>query len=128
MRVIFFWKCWKFDLDLKNVKIISQKVFCFSDKCVWIRCIKMSLLRREYLSWAVNVLTNSLKTLRVTKSDFFQLNYLHIGQWLWQRCCRWGWISVSVRLPCCLSRDPLKQDFLDIYLTTCLSVRHFGNT
>ena len=34
----------------------------------------------EYLSYAVNVLTNSLKILNITKRDFFQLNYLESDQ------------------------------------------------
>ena len=34
------------------------------------------LLRREYLSSAVNLLTNTYKALRLTKTDFFRLNYL----------------------------------------------------
>ena len=38
----------------------------------------MSLLKRESLSSAVNVLTNPVNTLDVTKSDFFQLNYLKL--------------------------------------------------
>ena len=41
---------------------------------------KLSLLRREYLLSAVNVLINSLKILQRTKRDFFQLNYLHSDQ------------------------------------------------
>ena len=55
---------------------IHQKAFCFWDNCVGIGCVKLSLLRREYLSSAVNVLTNSYKALRLTKTDFFRLNYL----------------------------------------------------
>ena len=47
-----------------------RKSFLFGDNCVRIGCVKLSLLRREYLSSAVNVLTNS------TKTDFFRLNYL----------------------------------------------------
>ena len=39
-------------------------------------CFKLSLLRREYLSSAVNVLTSSYKALHLTKTDFFRLNYL----------------------------------------------------
>ena len=40
-------------------------------------CINLPLLRGEYLSSAVNVLTNSLKIFHVSKRDSFQLNYLH---------------------------------------------------
>ena len=36
--------------------------------------------------------------------------------------------SVLAHLPCCLSRDPLKRDFLDIFLTTSFDIRNFGNT
>ena len=33
-------------------------------------------LRREYLSSAVNVLTNTYKALHLTKTDFLRLNFL----------------------------------------------------
>ena len=38
----------------------------------------MCIMRREYLSSEVNVLTNSLKISDVTKADFFQLNLSRI--------------------------------------------------
>ena len=53
-----------------------RKSFLFGDNCVRIGCFKLSLLSREYLSSAVNVLTNSYKALRLTKTDFLRLNYL----------------------------------------------------
>ena len=42
--------------------------------------VKLSLLRRECFSSAVNVLTNSYKALRLSKTDFFRLNYLQNDQ------------------------------------------------
>ena len=51
-------------------KKIEQKLFCFWNKCIWIVCIDLSPLRREYLSSAVNVLTKSLKTFHETKKYF----------------------------------------------------------
>ena len=129
MRVIlFFWICWKFDVDFKNAQKNSEKFFCFCDKCLWIVCIGSFHLRREYLSSAVNELTKSLKTLHVTTRDFFQLNYFHIDQRIWYRSSRWDWISVSTRLPCCLSMGHLKREFLDIYLSTFFGARNFRNT
>ena len=53
-----------------------RKSFLFGDNYVQIGCVKLFLLRREYLSSAVNVLTNSYKALHLTKTDFFRLNYL----------------------------------------------------
>ena len=53
-----------------------EKAFRFCDNSVRIGCIKLSLLRREYLSSALNVLTTSYEALHLTKTDFFRLNYL----------------------------------------------------
>ena len=51
-----------------------EKVFCFKDKDVWTSCVKVCILRQEYMYSAVNVLTNSPNILDLTKADFFQLN------------------------------------------------------
>ena len=45
-------------------------MFCFWDKSIWIVFIHLSLLLREYLSLAVNVLQKGLKNFHVSKSDF----------------------------------------------------------
>ena len=73
-RSSFFWKCSKFNVDFENGRKNPEKAFCFWDNGVRIGCVKLSLLRREYLSSAVNVLTNSYKALCLTKTDFFGLN------------------------------------------------------
>ena len=39
----------------------GEKVFGFWDNCIWKCCNKLPLLRREYLSSAVNGLTNRIK-------------------------------------------------------------------
>ena len=70
MRVRFFRKCSKLNVDLKNWETNSEEMFCFWDKGIWIVCIELSLLRREYLSSVVNVLTKSFKTFHVTKNNF----------------------------------------------------------
>ena len=63
----FFSKFWELNLYFKKGKNESQKVFRFIVNYISIGCIKMSLLRREYLSSAVNVLTNISKILHITK-------------------------------------------------------------
>ena len=42
-------------------------------------------------------------------------------------CCRSDSNSVSTYLLCCLSKGPLKDDFLDIYLTTFFGALNFRN-
>ena len=45
--------------------------------------LNKSLLRREYLSLAVNMFTNILKTFHIIKRDSYQRNCLHSDQYLW---------------------------------------------
>ena len=51
-----------------------EKVFYFKDNGVWTCCVKVCILRPEYMYSAVNMLTNSPNILDLTKKDFFQLN------------------------------------------------------
>ena len=62
---------------------IEKNLFCFWNKFVPIGYVKLSLLRREYWSSAVNVLTNTYKALHLTKKDFFRLNYLQNDHKIW---------------------------------------------
>ena len=83
IMVIFFPKCLKLNIDFKYVKNRWEPICCFWDSCIWIGWVKLSLLRREYLSSAVNMLINSLTVLHITKRTFFQLNFLHSDQKIW---------------------------------------------
>ena len=76
-RSSFLWKCSKFHVDFENARKISEKAFPFWDNCFRTGWVKYSLLRREYWSSAVNVLTNTYKALHLIKTNFFRLNYLH---------------------------------------------------
>ena len=57
-----------------------EKVFYFKDNGVWPCCVKVCILRPEYMYSAVNVLTNSPNILDLTKTDFFQLNLSQIHE------------------------------------------------
>ena len=80
MRVIFFLKVFKIFFAFQKGRKSWEIFFCLWDNSVWIGCVKLSLLRREYLLSAVNALTNSLETLHITKRDFFELNCLFSDQ------------------------------------------------
>ena len=54
----------------KTQKKLQKKMSCFWDKSIWIVSIHLSLLLREYLSLAVNVLRKGVKNFHVSKSDF----------------------------------------------------------
>ena len=89
----FSWKYSKFNVDLKNGEKNWEQVFCFWDNFIGIGCFKLSLLRREYLSWAINVLTKSLKTLHMIKRDFYNSialkvvnNLLKLMSFRFQQC------------------------------------------
>ena len=77
MRVIFFSNFFlKFGLDSIIQAKNSEKVFFFLYNCIWIGCQYLPLLRGEYLSLAVNMLTNNPKILVFTKRAIFQLSVL----------------------------------------------------
>ena len=64
----------------------------------------------------------------ITKTDFFELNFLHSDQEIWQKGCHSDFSTVWSHLPCCLSKGLLKRDFFDIYPTRFFAIRNFGNT
>ena len=68
---MIFWECSKFNLYFENAERNWGNAFCFWDYCIWIGCSELSLLRREYLSPAINMLTNILKTLHITQTNIF---------------------------------------------------------
>ena len=98
IRVIFCFKIFKFNLDFKNE---AKK---------WIKVFVSEIIASEL------VLLNCLS--HVNKRELFQLNWLGRDQWRWKKCCDADFNSAWPRLPCCLWKCPLKQDFLDAYLTT----------
>ena len=114
----FSWKRSKFEIHFKNAAKNWEKVFCFSDNCIWIGIVILSLWRTRYFSSAANVLRSSRKILHVNRRDFSQLNFLGIDWWIWSRCCDADFKSAWARLPCCLSNCLLKRHFLNIYLIT----------
>ena len=120
MRVIFFEKCLKLNLDFQNPAKNWEKVLCFWDNCIRTGIVKLFLLRTRFFSSAANAFTRSPKILLVNKRDFFQVNWLGSNQSIWQRHCHADFICPWVRFSCCFSKSRLKQDFLDIYLTTLL--------
>ena len=63
-----------------NAEKNSEKVFSFPDNCIWIGSVKLSLLKREYLSSALSLLIKSLEILHVTNRDFLQDNFLNSDQ------------------------------------------------
>ena len=79
----FFSKYSKFKQDFKIAARNWEKVFCFSDNCIWSGTVKLTLLRTGYFSSAANVLTCNPKSLHVNKRDFFQLNFLGSDRWIW---------------------------------------------
>ena len=40
----FFSKCYKFEVYFRNLKRNWENNFCFGDNCIWIGCVKYSLL------------------------------------------------------------------------------------
>ena len=98
----------------KNVR----NFFSFLDNCIWIGSVNLSHLRTGYFSSAANVLTSSPKIFHLNKRELFKLNFPERVPLIWSMCCDVDFKSAWAGLPCCLSKNSLKRDILDIYLTT----------
>ena len=82
VRVIFFSKCSKLNLDFKTSAKNEESFFCIWDICICIGIVKLSLLRAGYFSSDATVLTSCPKIFRFNKKDFFQLNWLSSDHWI----------------------------------------------
>ena len=63
-------------MQKKNQKIF----FFFRENSISIGCVKLSLLRREYLPSALSVTGNSLDILHITNRKFLKVTCLHSDQ------------------------------------------------
>ena len=70
MRVNFFWKCLKLNLNLENAKKKFRNCFWLWDNFILKCCYKFSLIRSEYLLSALNASRNSPKILDISQRDF----------------------------------------------------------
>ena len=68
MRLIFFSKCSKFNVNSKNGTELQQNVFGFLDDSIGIGSGKFSLFLGEYSYSAIKVLTGSPKISDLTKN------------------------------------------------------------
>ena len=76
-------------------KKLFLKNYGFWENCIWIDFVKHSLLRREYLSLGVNMLTNSFKIWDTTEKEFFELKFFQNDRKIWKNYCREDFSSVS---------------------------------
>ena len=83
MRVIYFLKMFKIESKLRKCKKKKEKsgyIFGFWENGISKRSNKFPLVRREYMSLAVNGLTKSPKIMHIIKRNFFQLNCIDRNQ------------------------------------------------
>ena len=83
MSIIFFFKCYKIDIGIRNREKIWDKIVRFIDNCIWISCGKFSLLGTEYLSSEVNVLTKCPRMQDIAKRDIFEAIFAHSYEEIW---------------------------------------------
>ena len=122
--------CWIWSSFQKCSKKFRKSFFFFFwlDNCILIGCAKFSLLRREYWSSEINMLTSSSKILSITQKDIQELIFIHIDQKICKRGCCADLGSVWDHFACCFWKGLVKRAFLDTHLTKSFAVSNFGNT
>ena len=83
MRFIFCFKTFKISVRFQKCSKKLRKSFFFSDKCIWIGIVKLSLLRTRYFSSVANVWTSSPNIWHVNRRDICKHNFLASYQWIW---------------------------------------------
>ena len=118
----FFWNFENFIYISKIPKKCREKVLTFRENSILTGYLKLSLLRRQS---TVNMLKNSPDILPIIKTNFFELDCLHSGQWISQKWCHSDFSTVWYHLPCWLSKGPLERNFSDIFVTKLFGIRNF---
>ena len=80
---LYFGKCSIFNAYFRDSEKSWEKEFCFWENSIWIGCVKLSLLRREYLSSTINVFTSCFKIFHCTKRDICQFKFYQSDQEIW---------------------------------------------
>ena len=74
---LLYWKRSRVNKNFKNRGKGSEKLFRSLDNGIWIGSGKFSVLRTEYLSPAVNVLTKCPWISPITRRDTFEVRFTH---------------------------------------------------
>ena len=94
LRLIFFFKVFQILYRFCKQGTNFRKNFQFGDNCIWIGCVKHSLLLREYLSLGVNMITNSLQISYTTKTEVFEVIFFQSDWNIEEKYCHAGSRSV----------------------------------
>ena len=105
-----------------------EKVFRFSDNCIWIRSGKFLQSPKGYLWSTVNVLTNSPKISPKTRGEIFWIKISENNEKTWLKCSQEYFASIWISFTCSLSKRSLKRCFLESPVATFFTVCYFGNT
>ena len=111
----------------KKWKKNSEKVFCFSDNCIWIGSCKFSQPGTGDLPSAVNVLTKMPKISPNTRGDIFQNNFAENFKWKWSNRSQGDFASSWDAFTCWWPKPVLKRCSWESFLTRIFTVSLFGN-
>ena len=125
MRLIFLLEMLQIKSIFKNWSKSWEHILSFLDNFIWIGCSKFSVLPGNSYSLGVNVLTNVLRfqiLLRITFSN---------GKF--PRVMNKGYKTTIVQIKAMFERPwlsycVLKDNSLDIYISTYLALYNFGKT
>ena len=107
---------------------ISEKVFGFSDNCIWIESSRFSQSWIGYLPSGVNVLKNISKISPNSRGDIFQINFPRNDEKTREKCSDGDFWSILDTFTCWLSKSFLKRRFLESFVTKIFTAFKFGNT
>ena len=128
MTIIFYFKIFQVWCRFQKWYKNSEKVFGFSENCIWNGSGKFSQSWTSYLQSAVNVLTNQPKISRTTREYIFKINFPQNDGNSWKKFSHGDFASFWDTFRCRLSKGVPKRLFLQGGLTKFFRVCNFGKT
>ena len=128
MTIIFSFKMFKIWCSIQKWNKNIEKVFRFSDNCIWIKSCKFRQPWRGYLPSAVNVLTKTLRFHVTLGETFSKSTSLRMMKNHDKGASTNIFAGIWDAFTCSLSKRVLKRRFLESGLTKIFTVHNFGNT
>ena len=127
MTIIFSFKMFKIWCSIQKWNKNIEKVFRFSDNCIWIKSCKFRQPWRGYLPSAVNVLTKTLRFHVTLGETFSKSTSLRMMKNHDKGASTNIFAGIWDAFTCSLSKRVLKRRFLESGLTKIFTVCNFRN-
>ena len=127
MRIIFSFKMFQIWCRFQKWNQNWEKLFYFSNSCIWIGRAKFWQSWTKYFPSVVNVLILTRQISLITSGDIFQINFPEKNEKTWSKRSHGAFAGIWHAFTCWLSMCVLKRRLLGSGLSKFFTACNFGN-